>query len=70
MSLLDLIDELNLKTALFPFPLRFFEGRAFFDCEFKGITFGSELTELNGKSLADALAELGNFDVDQQIDQR
>lgn len=57
----DLVEDLGLKAALFPFPLRFFDGRAFFDCEYNNIGFGAELLQINGKSLADALAEMNAF---------
>lgn len=54
----ELIDELGLRNALFPFPLKFFSGRAYFDCEYHDIPFGSELTHINGKPLNEVLAEV------------
>lgn len=65
----ELIDDLDLKRALFPFPLRFFTStqenpsgvatvRAFFDCETADIPFAAELVTINGKSVASLLAEL------------
>lgn len=63
----DLIAELDIKRAFFPYPLRFFRVelqpgvsgvRAFFDCETAEIPFASELLTIGGKSLATVLAEL------------
>lgn len=49
----ELIEALGLKTALFPFPLKFFQGRAYFDCNYKEVTFGAELLKINGQPLPD-----------------
>ncbi|MBS0618330.1 MAG: hypothetical protein JSR44_09090 [Spirochaetes bacterium] len=52
----ELIQELGLQQALFPYPLKFLEGRAFFDCDAPGIPFGSELIALNGDALPQLMA--------------
>lgn len=49
----ELIESLGLKTALFPFPLKFFQGRAYFDCDYKAIPFGTELLKINGQPLSE-----------------
>lgn len=51
----ELIESLNLKTALFPFPLKFFQGRAYFDCAYRDIPFGAELVAINGRTLPELL---------------
>jgi C-terminal processing protease CtpA/Prc len=51
----ELIESLGLKTALFPFPLKFFQGRAYFDCVYKEIPFGAELLKINGQSLPEII---------------
>jgi hypothetical protein len=57
----ELIESLGLKTALFPFPLKFFEGRAFFDCTYQEISFGTELLKINGQPLADLFKRFNTF---------
>jgi hypothetical protein len=47
----ELIRDLALNKSLFPAPLKFIDGRAYFDCIPPDIKFGSELIELNGESL-------------------
>ncbi len=47
----ELIESLGLKTALFPFPLKFFRGRAYLDCAYQQIPFGAELVRINGQEL-------------------
>ncbi len=54
----ELIHELGLRNAMFPFPLKFFAGRAYFDCEYHDIPFGSEMTQINGRLLSDILADM------------
>lgn len=65
----EVIDDLDLKRALFPFPLRFFarQGdtspgtttvRAFLDCDTADIPFAAELATINGKSITAILADL------------
>ena len=54
----QLINELELRNAMFPFPLKFFSGRAYFDCEYHDIPFGSEMTHINGRTIAEILADL------------
>lgn len=54
----ELINELGLRNAMFPFPLKFFGGRAYFDCEYHDIPFGSELTHINGRVLTEILADI------------
>ena len=54
----ELIQELGLRNAMFPFPLKFFAGRAYFDCEYHDIPFGSEMTQINGRGMGDILAEI------------
>ncbi|MFZ5630577.1 MAG: S41 family peptidase [Spirochaetota bacterium] len=57
----QLIESLGLKTALFPFPLKFFQGRAYFDCAYKEIPFGAELIKINGQSLAEIFKRFNTF---------
>lgn len=47
----ELIESLELKTAFFPFPLKFFRGRAYFDCAYREIPFGAELVAINNRPL-------------------
>lgn len=54
----ELINELGLRNALFPFPLKFFAGRAYFDCEYHDIPFASEMTHINGRTLAEILTDM------------
>ncbi len=54
----ELIDELGLKSALFPFPLKFIGGRAFADCEYLEIRPGFELLQINGQDLEPVLQKL------------
>ncbi|AFM13110.1 peptidase S41 [Turneriella parva DSM 21527] len=54
----ELIEELGLKTALFPFPLKFIEGRAFADCEYLELRPGSEILQINGKPMLEILQKL------------
>ncbi|HNM99039.1 MAG TPA: hypothetical protein PKG67_01250, partial [Turneriella sp.] len=57
----ELIESLGLKTALFPFPLKFFQGRAYFDCAYKEISFGAELLKINGQPLAEVFKRFNTF---------
>lgn len=54
----ELIDELGLKTALFPFPLKFITGRAFADCEYLELRPGAEILKINGQTMAEILQKL------------
>lgn len=54
-----LIESLGLKTALFPFPLKFFQGRAYLDCTYKEISFGAQLLKINAQPIAELA---GRFD--------
>lgn len=54
----ELIHELGLRNAMFPFPLKFFAGRAYFDCEYHDIPFGSEMTHINGRALTEIMADM------------
>lgn len=51
----ELIESLGLKTALFPLPLRFFQGRAYIDCVYKDVPFGAELLRINGQTIPEIL---------------
>ncbi|GAB4423853.1 MAG: hypothetical protein OHK0011_04010 [Turneriella sp.] len=57
----ELIESLALKTALFPFPLKFFQGRAYFDCAYKEISFGAELLKINGQPLPELFKRFHAF---------
>lgn len=52
----ELIRELDIRNSLFPFPLKFFDGRAYFDGEYQDIPYGTELTQLNGEEMPQLLA--------------
>jgi hypothetical protein len=54
----ELIEELGLKSALFPFPLKFIGGRAFVDCEYLELRPGAELLQVNGQPIAQILERL------------
>jgi len=57
----ELIAELKLKRSVFPFPLKFFSGRAYFDCETGEIPFGSELISVANQTIPDLLARITEF---------
>ncbi len=65
-----LIEDLALKYAFFPFPLQFFNGRAYFDSDAQGIPFGSELLELNGQAVPEIWKEFSNVFSLQNKDRR
>jgi hypothetical protein len=54
----ELIEELGLKSALFPFPLKFISGRAFLDCEYLEIRPGYELLQVNGVDMEPLLEKM------------
>jgi len=54
----ELIEELGLGNTMFPFPLKFFDGNAHFDCEYHDIPFGSELTHINGRPMVEILRDI------------
>lgn len=57
----DLIEEYGLKSRFFPFPLKFFDNRAYADVRMKDIPFGGELTHINGKELPGILSGFSAF---------
>lgn len=54
----ELIEELDLKSSLFPFPLKFISGRAFVDCEYLEIRPGYELLQVNGVDMEPLLQKI------------
>lgn len=57
----ELVEQLTLKQAIFPFPLKFFSGRAYFDCETAEIPFGSELLSVSGQTIEQLLNRIEDF---------
>jgi hypothetical protein len=59
----ELMETLGLKTALFPFPLKFLQGRAYFDCEYNEIRYGAELLQINGQSLPEIIQRINTVTI-------
>jgi C-terminal processing protease CtpA/Prc len=57
----EVIESFGLKSKFFPFPLKFFDGRAYFDAKEKDISFGAELTHINGKSIKEIIEGFAEF---------